>query len=240
MSDRKFSTRHLWGRRSSRDLIYLCQVHCPLPFPALFACTQEPNLCLKTSNRGPMAPCFRLKPDCREHQNSGGHRLGSRDVPRAAPEGSLEAWSPSQAFLRRSEARILVSGRHGKGDLKRGRRKQAFTKGSCWFCLWSIMLNKEASDRALPTPGVATPPLSPAYQKIPRPFQWRTLFPKPAFPSADETGVLMTALFFFQLWSWVAGTAFIRGHPFPLMRPPKMSTYTIKPKKTFHIHKICN
>lgn len=65
--DRKFSARHPWGRRSSRDLIYLCQVHCPLPFPVLFACTQEPDLCLKTSSRVTMAPCFTLKPVCREH-----------------------------------------------------------------------------------------------------------------------------------------------------------------------------
>lgn len=192
-SDRKFSTRHLWGWRSSRDLIYLCQVHCPLPSPGLFACAQEPNLCLKTSNRGTMVLCFRPKPACRKHQNSGGHLLGSKDVHCVGPEGSPEAWSPSKAFLRRLEAGISVSKRQGKGEMNRDRRKQAFTKGSCWFCLWSIMPNKEASDTALPTPGIATPPPSPAYQKIPWPFQWRTLFLKPASPRADEADKLMTA-----------------------------------------------
>lgn len=156
VSDRKFSTRHLWGGRSSRDLIYLCQVHCPLPSPVLFACAQEPNLCLKTSNRGTMAPCFRLKPACRKHQNSGGHLLGSRDVHCADPEGSPEAWSPPKAFLTRLEAGISVSKRQGEGEMNRSRRKRAFTKEVAdSVCDQSCLTKRPATQ---PRPPQASPP----------------------------------------------------------------------------------
>lgn len=185
-----------------------------------------------------MAPCFRLKPVSREHENLDGHLLGSRD-------GWAMCWSSGQPGGMVSFSQHFTGGQkqgawweRGKGSVKWScRRKPAFTKGSHRFCLWSIMLNKEASDTALPTP--ASPPHYPKPIRTHRghfgegPFSWSQLFPTQMKRMSWWQHFFF---FFFELWmqSWAAGATFMRGHPFPDASPQNVNLYYKAEKDISH------
>lgn len=66
-----------------------------------------------------------------------------------------------------------------------------------------------------------------------------------AFPNMDGVDGLMAVIFFFSLSDFhdvvLGGRDHLHKKPHIFLdASPKMSTSTIKLKKTFHIHKICN
>lgn len=70
-----------------------------------------------------------------------------------------------------------------------------------------------------------------------------SLFMLAAFPNMDGVDGLMAVVFFFSDFSDVVPGGRNHLHKRPhifLDVSPKMSTSTVRLKKTFHIHKICN
>lgn len=147
MSGRKFSSRHTWVWRSNGGVIYLCQPHCPLPSCKCSLPSPSNLICIwkrAAVTTAPWIPAFSQPGEC--IKNLGGHLLGFSSVQKMA--GGQISFPSHRRYFSGQKQECCEKGRQGKGERKQSRRKQAFTKESCWFSLWSITLNKEASDTA--------------------------------------------------------------------------------------------
>lgn len=162
--------------------------------------------------------------------------------PCADPVGSPEAWSPSPSIS--PEARSKGLGERGAREVwneaaEESRLSQREVTDS--VCDQSCLTKRPVTQ---PCPPRHRHPTIPSLSEHTEAILAKDPFPEASFSQRRWNGWADDSTFFFFFLncecspgqqeppSWEA------TH-FP-MRPPKMSTYTIKPKKTFHIHKICN
>lgn len=245
MSGRKFSSRHTWVLGSNGDLIYLCQPRCPLPSSKCSLPSSSNLICVwkrAAVARAPWVP--ELRQPAERMEKSGGALQGPSRVQN--PAGGPGATSPTLAEGISWEVRskdLGERGRQGKGERRRGRRKEPFTKESCWFCLWSITLNKEARDTGpCSSQNIAILPPK-AYQKTPTLISMNVPVLVGGFSQHGWGWRTDDSDFLFSNYLDVVPGGRNHLHKRPhifLDASPKMSTSTIKLKKTFHIHKICN